>query len=306
MSAGRMLFHRDYRGYTGGHGKVWDYFRHALALGWDARVHLTPESLLDAHNPWMVVPERIEPEWRPERADVLFLAGMDWQALPRADDGLRPVVNLVQHVRHADPAQPLHGFLDRPAWRVCVSGPVAEAICRTGRVNGPVEVIPAALDLPVDAIPATDAGRGVFIAALKAPELGGELAAVLRARGHEVLLVQEWMPRDAYLRAMARAAVVVPLPHPTEGFYLPGLEAMALGRPVVMPPCMGSAEYAVDGRNCLMPEAEAGPLAAAVERLLADGALRGALRTEGHASAAGHRQERERAAFDALLGRMQR
>lgn len=300
MSARRMLFHRDFRGYTGGHGKVWDYFRHALALGWDARVHLAPGSLRDAHNPWMAMPERIAAGWRPEAADLLFLAGMDWLALPRAADGRHPVVNLVQHVRHADPAHPLHAFLDRPAWRICVGAPVAEAILATGRVNGPVRVIPAALDLP-EVLDSGAAGAGIFIGALKDPALGAELAALLRARGHAVTLAEGWMPRADYLRALAGAAVAVPLPHPAEGFFLPGLEAMALGRPLAMPPCAGSAEYAQDGRNCLMPAPRAEALAAAVERLLADAALRGRLVEEGRATAARHTQAAERAAFAALL-----
>ena len=78
MKAMRILFHRDFKEYTGGHGKVWDYFNHAIALGLDARVYLTPDSLRDASNPWLSIPERIESAWQPEKADLLFLAGMDW------------------------------------------------------------------------------------------------------------------------------------------------------------------------------------------------------------------------------------
>ena len=108
-----MLFHRDYRGYTGGHGKVWDYFNHALALGWDARVYLTPESISES-NPWLTMPDRIVQRWSADASDVLFLAGMDWQVLDvhggAVGKGVRlpPVVNLVQHVRHAveDPGMP--------------------------------------------------------------------------------------------------------------------------------------------------------------------------------------------------------
>src|SRR5690606_19664221 len=64
MSARRILFHRDFRGQTGGHGKVWNYFHHALALGLDARVYLTDDALRDETNPWMQVPGRIEADWR--------------------------------------------------------------------------------------------------------------------------------------------------------------------------------------------------------------------------------------------------
>ena len=121
-----MLFHRDFTEYSGGHGKVWNYFNHALALGWDARVYLSPRSLRDASNPWLAMPERIVPQWQPQSADVLFLGGMDWLALDGHDAAsLPPVVNLVQHVRHAWADYPLRQFLRAPALRVCVSQPVA-------------------------------------------------------------------------------------------------------------------------------------------------------------------------------------
>ena len=297
-----MLFHRDFLGYTGGHGKVWDYFNHALALGWDARVHLTPRSLRDGSNPWMAMPERIELTWAPQRAAVLFLAGLDWQAWPPRRDGECPVLNLVQHVRHADPALPLRAFLSRPAYRICVSGPVAEAILATGEVAGPARVVPAAIELPpLPADPTGTAAVQVFIGALKAPDLGRALATRLRDHGFTVRLEAAALPRMAYLAAMASAEVVVPLPHPTEGFFLPGLEAMALGRPLVMPASVGSAEYAADGVNCLMPAPAAEPLAGAVERLLADTALGARLVAAGRDTAARHAPAAERTAFAGLL-----
>lgn len=298
MSAGTMLFHRDFRGYSGGHGKVWDYFNHALAAGWDARVHLTPESLRDASNPWLARPERIVPDWQPERADVLFLGGMDWRALP-ADSG-RPVINLIQHLRHADPDQPLRAFLKRRALRICVSAPVAEAIVATGEVNGPVEIIEAALNLP--ALPPESPPReGVFIGALKNPKVGAALAARLRAGGVAVDACLDWLPRADYLHRLGAAEIAVLLPHSTEGFFLPGLEAMALGCAAVVPDCGGNRAYLEPGRNALAPPAEAEALAAAVQRLRADPALRGRLAAAGQATAARFSLDRERARFHALL-----
>ena len=301
MSRGLMLFHRDFQGYTGGHGKVWDYFNHAIALGWDARVHLAPGSLRDTHNPWMSMPGRIEPAWRPERAAVLFLAGMDWLALPPGTPVAAPVVNLVQHVRHADPGLPWRAFLARPATRVCVSEAVAGAIQATGEVNGPVHVIPAALDLPAGVGAGNERAEEVFIGALKDPALGQALAAALEAQGHRVCLATQWMPRQDYLQALARCAVAVPLPHPAEGFFLPGLEAMALGTPVVMPACGGSRQYARPGLNCLMPAPTVDALAAAVGELLHSPQLRAELVAEGQRTAAGHGRAGERAAFARVL-----
>ncbi len=299
MNGRRILFHRDFTGYTGGHGKVWDYFKHALALGMDARVYLTPRSLRDASNPWSAVPQRVEAQWRPGDADLLFLAGMDWQALP-ADIAAPPVINLVQHVRHADPDHPLRRFLSRSAWRICVSQAVTEAIAATGEVRGSISLIPAALDLAAAPVPPATR-RGVFVGALKNPELGHAVAGELRSAGCEVRLVTEWMPRAEYLAALAQAAVALPLPHATEGFFLPGLEAMALGCAVVMPDCKGSAEYAVAEGNCLMPPALAGALAAAVKRLCGDAGLRRRLTEAGARTALSFDPAEERSAFAALL-----
>lgn len=300
MSAVRMLFHRDFRGYTGGHGKVWDYFNHALALGFDARVYLTPESLRDAGNPWMALPERIEPRWQPRLpADVLFVAGMDWQAVPADAPGAR-VVNLVQGLRHADAGLPLRAFLSRPAARICVSQAVADAIVASGEVNGEVRVIAAALNLP-DVRRQADARDTVLIAALKNPQIGREVAALLRRQGHRVELLDACLPRDEFLAALARARIAVMLPYRHEGFFLPGLEAMALGCAVAMPACAGNAEYALDGGNCLMPEADAQALAAAVQHLHDDTALQSRLIAAGCITASRHTLAAERAAFAEFL-----
>lgn len=301
MSAPVMLFHRDFRGYTGGHGKVWDYFNHALAAGWDARVYLTPDSLRDASNPWLNMPERIEPEWRPETAHALFLGGMDWAALPpqRQTPG-QPVINLVQHVRHADPAQPLRAFLSRRALRICVSEVVAAAIAATGEVDGPIEVIEAALNLPMTGLAAARPG-GVFVGALKNPELGHALAAHLRADAVEVDLCADWLPREDYLRRLGAAEIAVLLPHASEGFFLPGLEAMALGCAAVVPDCLGNRAYLDPNHNALAPAPEVEELAAAVRELLADPTLRGHLRTAGQTTAARFTLAAERERFHALL-----
>ncbi|WP_433853568.1 glycosyltransferase [Stenotrophomonas nitritireducens] len=301
-----MLFHRDFLGYTGGHGKVWDYFRHALALGWDARVHLTPASLRDGSNPWMSLPERIEREWNPDAFDLLFLAGMDWMALSGRRNPPRPVINLIQHVRHGWAGHPLRAFLGAPAHRICVSHPVAESILATDEVNGPVTVIPAALDLPENLVARSsreEVGR-VLIAGLKAPGLARALAEELHLRGMRVDVCDEWIPRLEYLEKVAAAAVVVTLPHAAEGFYLPALEAMALGVPVVMTDCIGSREYARDGGNCILSVAEPQALAHAVEHAVLPG-IAAHLRRGGRETAGAYGQANERERFAQVMKNME-
>lgn len=295
----RLLFHRDFRGYTGGHGKVWDYYRHALAHPeWEPRIHFAAASV-DAGDPWRAAnAPGIVDDWRPRECDALFLAGMDWQAWP-ADDAAVPVLNLIQHVRHADPAQPLYAFLQRRAIRLCVSQPVADAILDTGLVRGPVHVIDPGLDLP--AHPPARTQSGVAIGAIKHPLLGVQLASALRAHGLAVHLLDAPMPRAAYLAALSAAQTAVLLPHPTEGFYLPALEAMALGCAVVVPDCVGNRAYLAPGDNALVPAAyRLDDLQDCVLRLQ-DPGLRARLQAAGWATAGRFTLEREAAAFHALL-----
>lgn len=310
-----MLFHRHFVHYTGGHGKVWDYFRHARALGWDARVFLTTHSLRDERNPWMACPQFIEPEWEPDACDVLFLAGMDWAALADPRHPPRPVINLVQGVRHASPDQLLHAFLPAPAHRICVSQPVADALLATGIVNGPISVIPAALDLPdrsptIKALPSAQMPSPevplphVLVAALKAPELGRAVALELRQRGIVVELLEHWLPRVDYLARVAAASAVVALPLHAEGFYLPALEAMALGVPVVTVDCIGSRQYTCDGENCVLSAPEPQALAAAVEHVLQPERGHRLLRN-GYSTAAAYGQQPERERFAQVIRSMQ-
>jgi len=75
---------------------------------------------------------------------------------------------------------------------------------------------------------------------------------------------------------------------------------MALGCPVAMPHCVGSAAYAVDAGNCLMPAADAGALLQAVARLR-DPVLGGRLRQAGLETARRFTLDGEREAFSAVL-----
>lgn len=297
MSA-RLLFHRDFRGYTGGHGKVHDYFLHAAAHPeWTPAVHMDPSSTFDG-NPWADGREAFLDRFDPASADALFLGGFDWTRYSQPVAGL-PVINLVQHVRHGDPEHPLSGFLSRPAVRICVSAAVAAAIGTTGRVRGPVLVVDAALDLPE--LPATDLPRaGVFIDAIKQPDLGTRIAALLGDR-NDVVLSRARMPRADYLQALADSRIAIVLPHPTEGFYLPGLEAMALGCATVVPDCVGNRAYLRDGVNALAPAWDDAAFAAAVLRIEDQPGLHADLVTAGRATAGRFTRAREREAFHRIL-----
>lgn len=300
----RVLFHRRFLGYSGGHGKVRDYVRHIDAHpGFSAETWLTPDSIA-AENPWEGTGLRRAEHWQPADADVLFLAGLDWQAVPDDCPG-RPVLNLLQGLGHADAGDARRAFLRRPAVRVCVSQAVADAVLATGGVNGPVHVIPAAHDLPVlaDVPSRPTAAPRIVIAGGKAPDLAAAVCAALDDVAGGVELLPAGLPRSGFLAHLAAADIAVLLPHDREGFFLPGLEAMALGAAVVMPDAGGNRQYLRSGINALVPARDAAALAAAV-RQLSDPARRRGIAAAGLATAADHTLESERAAFHALLDRL--
>lgn len=78
-----------------------------------------------------------------------------------------------------------------------------------------------------------------------------------------------------------------------EPWGLVPLEAMAVGRPVIATGTGGSAEYLVDGDNCLLvAPGDADALRAAIERLAADPGLRARLVAGGRATAPRYTQSR--------------
>src|SRR5213595_1197859 len=91
-----VLFHRDFRRFTGGHLKVWDYFNHVRASNsFEPRIAFTSDSIWDETNPWANSKEFVV-EWKPEIADVLFVAGADWKSLSTNSPNqfAKPIINL--------------------------------------------------------------------------------------------------------------------------------------------------------------------------------------------------------------------
>jgi len=305
VSADRvLLFRRDYHGLTGGHLKVRHYFGHAAhSRRFQPRIYFTPESLLGAGNPWHGVEPPPLSRWSPAEAAVLFLAGLDWEAVP--DPAPAPVINLIQGVRHGDPGDPRRPFLARPAVRICVSHEVASAIEATGIVNGPVHVIPNGLDL--GDLPAAAPFRDVpvVIAGMKNPPLARALEERLRRAGIRAECLVDPVPRAEFLGRLARAVVAVTLPVEREGFFLPALEAMAVGAVVVCPDCVGNRGFCRDRETAFRPAYGLDEVAAATitaVRQQPDAAE--AMRRAAAAEVRRHGLEAERLAFLRILDAM--
>jgi Glycosyl transferases group 1 len=302
-----VLFHRDFQGFTGGHLKVSDYFNHVLSTEThDARIAFSPETDWDvATNPWLKVKNRVVP-WRPDKADILFLAGNDWRVLAESERShfSKPIINLIQHPRHAEPESELRSFLRNRAVRICVSEEVAERIKATREVNGPVFTIPNGIDL--SAVPQGKPWNGrpinALISGLKAKELATQLNAALTDQSCKIECQIEWMPRDHFLCQMSNARVTIFLPRPSEGFYLPALEGMACGTIVVCPDCFGNRGFCHDQVNCFRPDYEFNQIVAAARKALRQSELaRDRMMENANGTVRKHSLERERKSFVGIL-----
>lgn len=295
-----VLFHRDFKGLTGGHLKVRDYFDHLKSSDlYTPKMYVTPMSRSD--HLWRS--EKLAAEYKPEEADVLFVAGLDWAALARwgnIEEHI-PVVNLIQHVRHAVAGDPRHEFLCRRAVRICVSEEVSQSLRQTGMCNGPIYTSPCGLpDLAAPQRKPVVISSDVCIAGVKRPNIARKLARHLRRWGLHVDCpdLRGQIDRETYLKHMAGARIVVTLPNDSEGFYLPALEAMKLGKAVICPDAVGNRGFCIDRVTALMPQPSPQALADSVMELLSSPGLEQKLLKSAEKVAAEYTLQRER---DALL-----
>lgn len=305
----RVLFYRHFRGLSGGHLKVWDYFRHVEETNnHEPWIYFSPESNWDEDNPWLPLRTKILSEWRPEASDIWFLAGMDWNMLSQAQRVRPPVpvVNLIQGVRHANPDLPLYEFLSYPAVRLCVSREVADAVQATGRVNGPLQVIENGIDPAGWPAPRPWGQRrcDVLVCGHKQPALARKLVDQFPPN-FKVSLLETFIPRAQFLAKLADTRVAICLPHEQEGFYLPALEAMAQGALVVCPDCVGNRGFCLHKRTCLIPAMAIEELThAALQALLLPEAGRERFQEKVSSMVARHSLERERRAFQDVLAEL--
>ncbi|MDD2814220.1 MAG: glycosyltransferase [Thiotrichaceae bacterium] len=256
-----IFFYRDFHGFTGGHLKVWDYFQHVNASqNYQAHIYFTPNSQQDENNPWVGKNVSILPTWQPEQADILFIAGLDWQVIPESlHYSSKPIVNLIQGVRHVDSHDERYAFLKYKAIRISVSEQITSALHATQQVQYPIFTIPNGLDFSIFPKPYPYLQRPyqLCISGLKQPALATQLYQCVTAMGiNNVLLLTQAIPRKQFLEYLTQSQLTVFLPEHREGFYLPALEGMKLGTLVICPDCIGNRDFCLDEINCFMPHYE--------------------------------------------------
>src|SRR5438874_7386957 len=301
-----ILFYRDFRVFSGGHLKVWDYFNHiASSSTHEPRIAFSPESKWDSTNPWLGAPGYVA-KWEPDKADIVFLAGTDWRGVPELDRSHfpKPIINLIQHPRHAELNSELRDFLRNRAVRICVSQEVADAITATGEVNGPVFTIPNAIDLSCvpRGKPWQQRPLDVLICGVKAKDLARDLQDRLTDENRSIKCLTDYKPRQDFLSEVSNAKVTVFLPRPSEGFYLPALEGMAAGTIVVCPDCLGNRGYCQDKVNCFRPEYGVDEIVSAAHAASEQSENeRIQMLDKAEATVQMHSLERERASFARIL-----
>lgn len=254
-----VLFHRDFRGFSGGHLKVWDYFNHVRhSPNNRPHIYFSKETVWDSSNPWFDMrsealnsPQEIKP-------DILFLAGFDWLMVPESQrpQHALPIINLIQGIRHGEVENPRYQFLRHKAIRICVSDEVRSVVSGTNVVNGPVVTILNGIDLSAlpECLPIEERDIDILIVGLKRPQIALRLYHDLKPFVSDLEVLTTRILRSDFLNRLNRAKITIFFPDETEGFYLPALEGMALGTLVVCPDCVGNRSFCLPGYNCFRPE----------------------------------------------------
>ena len=180
-------------------------------------------------------------------------------------------------------------ILRRARLAICASHELASAARELGARS--VRVIPSGVDVPARVGEPDEPPHVLYAGRLS--EEKGVLELVEAARGLPLVVAGDgplrarvpgalgFVPHDRLLRLYERAAIVV-CPSRREGFGVVCAEAMAHGRPVVATAVGGLRDLVVDGETGLLVQPrDPAALRAALERLLADPALRRRLGAAG-------------------------
>ena len=317
----RVLFHRSWTGYDGGTSggqlKVRDAFEHikhsdqyypTVYFGQETVWHDNPG------NYWHPYRENALQKWEIKADDVLFFSGKDWKILDRttAQRPPVPIINIAQP-RHTRPEDPRHSYLHYPAIRIAKSS-IGKQILEDFGVNGPVFLIPDAIDFSLIPSPKPDPTYDLLIVGLKNPVLAQALYKKLRQysrwrwkRWKIKIQVPPKLPTRAdFLNLVNDSKTVVFLPldaeRGAEGFYLPALEAMVMEKLVVCPKAVGNVDFCLPGKTCLQPDYQLEDLFdTTIKALRMSPQERQNIIAGGRAISENHRIETERTALLELL-----
>jgi len=301
MTVKTVLFYRHFLFFQGGHLKFFDYINHVNAYdGYTPLLYMAPGSV--DHPLWRSSTCLVS-DYKPDEADILFLAGDDWQSLEAFPniEYQKPIINLIQGFRHFSPTSLLFQNLARKATRICVSNELTAKLIACDVCHDRIFTIENGIDHSL--LPASSLcdQESVLIIGLKQPNLAKNLCRRLRLHSVNVECTLAPLARSTLLRMMSEVSIVVTLPLPMEGFYLPALEAMAMGKVLICPDCIGNRSFCHHGVNCLMPEIDLDSIEEAVLSLLASPDLARSLKESALSVSQAYNIDRERAQFSQVL-----
>lgn len=309
---------------AGGVVKIFDYVQHALHADYEVVVHC-PERV-DPSKPLFQI-ERfagIADDSSPVQyadhgrftlgeSDLVFFslpsdAPVAYTAL-RA--GLSPhrIIHIIQGTRHSIPGW-LGGAglrqLTRPASRIVLNGAVMDSVSGLLDERGLTSVIPLGHETSYFRTDRGDLPRDRPLRVAHTTwksDIGDRVAADVDPHAFEFRAVRETVSWDVLRTLYQWADVFLASPGPQEGFYLPGLEAMASGALVVIPDVGGNMDYCRPNQNCLLVDYEDEASYVAALKLIAelDQEQVAHLRQAGYATLQRHELTAERSAFHSFL-----
>ena len=290
---------------SGGTLKLRHYFEHTLSLFpqmttiyMPKETRWTPRNLFTPHRHRVI--HNID--W--ETVSVMFISGWGWEKFIPTRFHEKPpfqVIYLIQSFNKFRPRDSRFPGFANPAIRICVSEPLSTKLKTLCIANGPIYTIPAGIDVDQLQITEEISGRrdtDILIVGFKNSQIGKIIAQQARTLGIRVCLLTELLPREEFLQQIAHARIVICLPAAIEGFYLPALEAMAIG---IVPPVVGNS-YCVHGFNCIVPEYDVNGIIRAIKFALGMSPSKSKeLIENANMTAQKHSLSKERAAFHGIL-----
>lgn len=312
-------------GMAGGVIKMLDYVNHAVTLGVDrVRLWAPPPPAPDAAILSVPAAQRVtsDPGVTIRALDQLQLDGDDTCVLftepthhALIEDGSsgplhHRLIHLVQGTRHANPHWNdgrNYRLLHRPMSRIMVSQQVAAATAPLVNTRFPTQTITEGHDLDYfgDGAPDRSGPRSclrVLYTTWKS-DLGDRVAGRLSDDpGVTFDAIRRECGWPELRRRYHEADIFLCTPGPEEGFYLPGLEAMAAGCAVVGALVGGNEAYMRNGQNALTARVDdVEEHVEAIAKLGDDQNLRTQLQHGATATLAAHRLDREARDFGAFL-----
>ena len=304
----------------GGVVKVFDYVEHVRALGheavvWsptrpDARAPLFGSGrfldLLEDPGTTFTTDQRFSFGDR----DLAFFSWPEhFQLLaPRVppDRSWERLICIVQNVRHANPAF-THGYalrlLTRPMARIVINDVVLDAIRPYLNTRGLTRVIDLGHATDFFALDRTSSpARPLRVGYTTWKSTVGDAVAAALADDErfEFSSIREHVNWFTLRELYHSVDVFLSTPSEEEGFYLPGLEAMAAGCVVLTPDAGGNRAYCRFGENCIQVGFEDAPSYVDALVTLLDSDVE-PLRAAGYRTAASHSLDAERAKVATLL-----